>query len=233
VTAMDTETLIAVCANDVYRRFSSYVDRDDLVSEAHLWILAHPTRMAHLEEDSIENPARATYRLRREITMSMEIFARGEKASRAGYSPNDEFFYDKTLVEMLLPYVLAGDPEPPQVPDDDAPRSIHDPAEGNNWAAMYVDVKTAWESIEKDDRDLYVLALRLEREHTFETIGEMLGTSTTEARRTYQGVLRRVVRALGGLRPDDCPNTCECHDGPLRRRPGVRSNLSGVDQLMG
>lgn len=233
MTAMDTETLIAVCANDVYRRFSSYVDREDLVSEAHLWILAHPTRMAHLEEDSLENPSRATYRLRREITMSMEIFARGEKASRSGYSTNDEFFYDKALVEMLLPYVLAGDPEPPQVPDDDAPRSIHDPAEGNNWAAMYVDVKTAWESIEKTTQEWRIVRSRLEDESPFERVAEANEISTTEARRTYQGVLRRVVRALGGLRPDDCPNTCECHDGPLRRRPGVRSNVSGVDQLLG
>jgi hypothetical protein len=230
---MDTATLISLCANDVYQRFHRWVDRDDLMSEAHLWILTHPGRMAALEEDSKENPKRATYRLRRDIKMAMEIFARGEKAARTGYSPEDEFFYDRAILMLVLPSVMAGDPTPPSAGVDEAPRGRPDPAEGNNWLAMYADVERAWRETELDGVERRAVELRIGDALTYDQAAERMGVQAYEAQRAYGRAERRLVRFLGGLRPEDCPTSCECHDGPLRRRPGVRSNLSGADQLLG
>jgi DNA-directed RNA polymerase specialized sigma24 family protein len=232
MTALDTETLIALCATDVYRSYFNYVQREDLVSEGWVWVLSHPGRMEHLAEDSEENPKRATYRLRRDLRIAMQIYARREKAHRVGYAPEDEYFYDRAILEMVLPGVLNDDPEPPELGPGDR-RAGSDPAEGGNWLALVADVTSAWEGADLSADERKAALLRHRDGLDFDAVGAALGVSSSEAHRLYSRAERRIVEQLGGQRPADCPYSCECHDGPLRVRPGVHSRRSGAGQLLG
>lgn len=237
MTISDIDTIVAQCANAVFRRFYSSVERADLVSEGHLWVQEHQSRLDHYMEDAQDDPRRADYRLRRDITTAMEIFARSEKAAQAGYSPSDEYFYTEAMLNLFLPAVLFDDHEPPKI-DDESPRSVQDPAEGNNWLAMLADVRRAWELADLSPDECVALVMRhVERDgdkpKPYTEIGDRMGVSWPQARRIHQGAVRRIMGILGGDKPQrECPNDCACHEGPLRIRPGVRSRLSGADQLL-
>lgn len=233
MTIHDKDFIVSLCANDVFRRFHGYVDRSELVSEGWLWIQEHQAQVQAYEEDAKVDPKRAMYRIRRDITMSMEIFARSEKASQLGYSPNDEYFYTEAMLNLILPHVVYEDPDPPSR-ESEGPRTVNDPAEGNNWAAFYLDMKNAWENAGLGPEERVTLLMRhVEKVKSYTEVGDQLGLTYAQARKLHRQAVQRVMTFLGGLRPvQECPHDCQCHRSPLRTRPGVRSRLAGADQFL-
>lgn len=224
---IDTDAIIASSANMVKRRFYSFVDRDDLVAEGQLWILLHPIRRRHYEDD--EQQKRAEYRLRRDVAMAMELYARCEKAAMLGYDPDDEYFYSATLVGALLPAIFGDGCEPPRR-ESDGSVSRRDPAEGGSWQAQRLDVATAWDTADLSTQEREYLVDYYVFGFSQQAIAEQQGVDQTTVGRRISLGIRKVVAELGGEKPRGCPYDCECHEGLLSIRPGVKSRRSGINQ---
>lgn len=223
---MDFDGTLKVAASDVKRRFSQYVEWDELLSEGWIWKLSHPGAFKQYDED--EQEKRGGYRLRRDLVRSMEKFARSEKAHRLGYNAADEAFYNEALVSELLPAVLREEKTPPQTPSGG--RGNADPAEGGSWMAHLLDVDVAWQEapLVERERDALILYYGFGKSQT--EAAELIGCDqATVARRIASG-MKKLVTALGGSKPGGCPYDCECHEGRLRLRPGIHSEISGKNQ---
>lgn len=224
--SLDTEAVAISAANGVYRKFSSYVDREDLQQEARLWMYEHgPLIARHCEADEDKV---AEYRVQRDASMHLEKYARAQKASISGYLPEDEAWYSKGIIALVLPKVLTGDRNAPSAAPDGLPRAQNDPAEGNTWQAMFADVQGALKGME--DRDLHLLVDRYMDELTYDEIARRWGWGSTDtAHKAVAKAERRLIDKLGGSKPKGCsPETCEhlnCSEN-LRRRPGRHEELS-------
>lgn len=227
---IDIEGILALAVVSVRRRFSSYVERDDLISESRLWMYEHPRLINEYLMD--ENYERACYRLRRDLVRCMELYARREKAQKLGYDPEDEQFYSAVLVGALLPAVVLEEWEPPPI-EPDGSRAVSDPAEGGLWQTARADVAKAWARAAPamaDDMRAALVAYYVDGYSQTE-VGAMLGIEQSAVSRKLKRGIRKVVNELGGEKPRGCPYDCECHDLLLRRRPGTISNRSGDNQV--
>lgn len=224
--AVDFDTAVAVAAADVRRRFYGYVEREDLVSEAWIWRLSHAKRFDQYDTD--ENIKRADYRLRRDVMMALEKYARKEKAERLGYNADDEAFYSNALVGLILPSILHDDYEQPQV-DTDGRGSV-DPAESGTWMAHRADVARAWDEAALSDKERDALILVYGMGMTQTEAGSVVGCDQSSISDRVNAGLRKMTALLGGDKPQGCPYTCECHEGRLRIRPGIHSEISGKNQ---
>lgn len=227
---IEVTAALASAANSVYRRFSGYVDREDLVSEGWVWVLEHKVRMDEYDKD--ENAKRADYRFRRDVSIAMEKFARKEKSIKVGYDPSDEAFYNQALIAVMLPAVVDGVYEPsPGIVDGSSTRQ--DPAEGGTWQAARADVAAAWEAAPLSVGERSTLRAYYVDGYSEEEIASWFDlTQQTISKRIKSGI-RKIVNELGGEKPKGCPYDCECHEAKLRLRPGMNSNMSGQNQSIG
>lgn len=224
---INVEALVYQVAYDVRRRFRSYVDAEDLISEGWIWVYEHPKAVEGYQED--ENRKRSIYRLRRDISIYVEQYARKEKAQRAGYDPSDEAFYHAALISVFLAQVVTGDYEQGRA-GPEVGRTNSDPAEGGTWMAARADVARAWESANLTELERGTMLRYYVEGFTQDEIAEQDGvTQQSVAERLKKGV-SKMTRRLGGPKPRGCPYDCECHEGRLRARPGIHSNLSGMNQ---
>lgn len=226
MTAVDIDAVLASAATDVLRRFRGYIDREDLMQEGHLWVLSHDRRYREYSAD--ENEKRGRYRLRRDVSGAMEKVARAAKAATLGYDPADEYFYSMRQIVRLLPAAIANDLTPAERDGEGSRNS--DPAEGGNYPAQVLDVAHAWRAAPLTEEERAVILLHVDGESD-QVIADRLGVTRQRASAIRGRALRALVGSLGGVRPRGCPHDCECHEGPLRRRPGLHSPLSGMNQL--
>lgn len=227
---IDVGAVIASTANTVLRRFGGYVTRDDLNSEGWLWVLEHPSRVKHYRED--EDTKRADYRLRRDLSMTMEAYARREKAARLGYDPADELHYSRAQIAALLPSILRGEYEPPPSALETV-SGTQDGAESGTWQAMRADVARAWDRADLTGDERGTLTAYFSAGCSTWELGEMFEVDQKTAWRRIDSGIRKIVGNLGGPKSRGCPYDCECHDAPLRVRPGTHSRISGMNQLIG
>lgn len=97
----DLPNLIDSATYTIWKRYRGVTEPDDLRQEMWAWILTQkPARILELDAKVLG------YKLRD----AGEIYARKEKAQKAGYSPSDEVFYGMRALRELLP--LAVDTEP-------------------------------------------------------------------------------------------------------------------------
>lgn len=226
---IDIDATVATASHDVYRRFRGYVDREDLSQEGHLWVALHPERILSYTGD--EQAKRAWYRLYRDLVMAIELYARREKSAILGYDPDDEYFYSSALIALTLPSVVTGTYERP-LSDLGASRGLSDPAEGMSWLAARTDVQKAWESASLSSLDREIVVGYYVDGYSQDELAEFFNLDQGTISRKLARSMRKLVALLGGKKPAGCPYDCECHDAPLRRRPGVKSNISGSNQIL-
>lgn len=226
---LDPDAAVAAAASAVAGRFRGFVEHADLVQEGVLWRLEHPRKMQEYLED--EKPSRAWYRLVRDLSMALEIFAREQRGAALGYKSEDEAYYNEAIIALMLPLVLSGERETPPSTDGEI-RSNGDPAYGNTWMAMLLDVEKAWGSSELDGHDRRWLSLYYGENLTEGECAKREGVHQTTAHRHIKAALRRLIAQLGGPKPHPCGLHCECIDAKLRRRPGAHGPHSGEGQML-
>jgi RNA polymerase sigma factor (sigma-70 family) len=205
-------------AGVVLRKYRTFVALDDLVSVGWTYLLEHPE--AQRAFDELPEEKLAIWRLQREMWRVMDRYARKQKAAQSGYEPEDEASYSRTILNVFLPYVLNNDRLPP-VRDQPEGKSTRDPAEGSNWLVMWLDVAEAWASADLTASERELLVEIYLYNCTQEDVGERLGLSQATVSRRHQTAIGKLQERLGGPIGADCPYDCECHEGPLRKRPGT------------
>jgi DNA-directed RNA polymerase specialized sigma24 family protein len=200
------QDLVRASAYAIHRRFSGYVDLEDLVQELQIYVLQRPQLLTDLEaaytvsKDETKWVARKLMaRFRRHV----EKISRKEKAAKLGYQMGDEFFYDTALIATLLPVALQFETQGAVLVnqiDDGTPRKPPVPSEGGNVLGMVIDVRAAYELITDDEQ------LLLEQRYgkdplILSDIAIAWNVSDSTIDRRIQVALRKLIDNLGGPSP--------------------------------
>ena len=200
------DDLVHSVVTTIHRRFRTYTERGDLLQEAWAFVLSRAENFNELLSDENEvqrkwNEKRVAWQIRR----CLERYARKEKASKSGYHLNDEAYYDTVTISQLLPFVIKSvisdtALEQSQILiNDGTPRKPSAPAEGGNLLAMLVDIKKAYEKLEKQDQE--ILRLRYHDNLTLQLISEYLECAISTADRRCNQALRKLQNNIGGDSP--------------------------------
>jgi RNA polymerase sigma factor (sigma-70 family) len=200
------DDLVPSVVTTIHRRFRAYTERGDLLQEAWAFVLTRADNFSQLLSDENEvqrkwNEKRVAWQIRR----CLERYARKEKASKSGYHLNDEAYYDTVTISQLLPFVIKSvisdtALEQSQIlVNDGTPRKPSAPAEGGNLLAMLVDIKKAYEKLEKQDQE--ILRLRYHDNLTLQLISEYLECAISTADRRCTQALRKLQNNIGGDSP--------------------------------
>lgn len=198
--------LASVAGRAAKRRYPTS-DSEDLQQEALMWAVTHPGKLKTYLED--EDKRRGERMLTASMRNAAKKYAREERAAHFGYDLEDDAFYSKRMLKGdgnrpgLLHFVFdqANWPKPP--PSDGAGRGKGDPAEGNGWLTMMVDVHKAIESLAADDRTVIT-------EHflfglSYEQLGQRMGCAKATVAKRIDRAVGRIQDYLGGVKPKDDP----------------------------
>jgi RNA polymerase sigma factor (sigma-70 family) len=200
------DDLVPSVVTTIHRRFRSYTERSDLLQEAWAFVLSRADHFNTVLSDENEvqrkwNEKKVAWQIRR----CLERYARKEKASKSGYHLNDEAYYDTVTIAQLLPFVIKSvisdtALEQSQIlVNDGTPRKPSAPAEGGNLLAMLVDIKKAYEKLEKQEQE--ILRLRYHDNLTLQLISEYLECAISTADRRCNQALRKLQNEIGGDSP--------------------------------
>lgn len=200
------EQIVPSVVTTILRRYRAYVEKGDLTQEAWAFVISKAEQFneALYTDNEIQqkwNEKKVAWQIRR----TLERYARKEKAAKSGYKINDEVYYDTVTIAQLLPFVIKAAVndtalEQSQVLiNDGTPRKPSAPAEGGNLLAMLVDIKQAYEKLEKEEQA--ILTLRYHENQTLQHIAEYLECAISTADRRVTQALRKLQNEIGGNSP--------------------------------
>jgi DNA-directed RNA polymerase specialized sigma24 family protein len=200
------QDLVRASAYAIHRRFSGYVDLEDLVQELQIYVLQRPQLEKDLDaayEVSKDETKWVARKFMARFRRHIEKIARKEKAAKLGYQMGDEFFYDTALIATLLPVALQFETQGAVLVnqiDDGTPRKPPVPSEGGNVLGMVIDVRAAYELITDDEQ------LLLEQRYgkdplILSDIAVAWNVSDSTIDRRIQVALRKIIDNLGGPSP--------------------------------
>jgi RNA polymerase sigma factor (sigma-70 family) len=200
------EDLIRSVVTVVFRRYRSFVEREDLMQEAHAFCSSRAERFAEqLAEENLEERTFNEKRIAYQIKRALERYSRKEKAHKSGYTTQDEAFYETVTIAQLLPYVIASVvnntalEQAQNLINDGQPRKPSAPAEGGTLLAILIDIKKAYEELEQDDKD--ILRLRYHENHTLQMLAQYFECAVSTAERRSNSALRKLQNNIGGQSP--------------------------------
>ena len=198
--------IVYTVAQTTYRRFGTFVERDDVKQECLKWAL---TRVDYINEQLSEPETKKRQHNEHRVAWQMlrvaERYARKEKAVKSGYHVTDEAYYEGATLTQLLPFVIASVldgtvlEQAQEMIRDGQPKGSSSPAEGGNLLAVLIDIKKAY--LELDAKSQQVLTLRYHENFTLSQIGGVLDCATSTAERRCLGAVRKLQDELGGISP--------------------------------
>jgi len=203
--------LATVAGSRVAAMFPDAVEREDMIQEALLWLLEHPQRVA--EGASAEFPVAGS--LLGDLMRYLVPLARRERRTRYGWRAVGQSVYAPEQVRELLPSVWTGEGV---VHEASEVRPAADPAEGNTWLTMVVDVRWAVEECLTDDEkallfEHYVLG------RDWPTIAQAMGVTESALWSRSARLVSRICDVLNGVVDEDAPRPgTTLGDGPGTRR---------------
>ena len=236
--SIEVQAIIDDVTIKISRRFAGFIESDDVAQECWLWWCSDNSSRRAVDKLIEQGKTKlAAWKTSKEMSRHCERIARMNKAAWSGYTTADEQFYTKKAIIGALPSIIAEDPALGAVSDGGTtkrkPGEIvgkTDPAEGGGWLAVYVDVKAAWETARLTARERQVLVTLYGLDHTQGETADILGMTQQGVSKAAQRGLEKLSEALGGATPWD---TADPVDEALRKRPGVRSGWSGMEQEVG
>lgn len=174
----DLEDLINTTAYRLYKRYRRWVEASDVRQE--MWVY-----VAGLTDERLETIEPGTLRWR--LHDAGERYARREKATRSGYSVDDEVYYGLRVIRELLPVAIDDTPVVMRGVDDSQGVTTRrsPPGAGMDYETAVADLRRAYRGLTKERRK--VLSDYAEGKDVDEA-------SVTSAMRSMQ-------RKLGGRRP--------------------------------
>ena len=213
---VDKDSLLREYAPMVQRISAEYAskyrmtEREDIAQECWLWFWSHPRKVAEWAKLDSKDSDRLFARSLRNTALE---YCLKEKAHATGYEYEDNFWYTKEFIKMLLPAVLSGDPEKVQTFTSEirAPKS---PAEAGDWMAYSADIKKALASLTEEEQNLVVLFYG--KDLSGEDLHEQSGSDRPSHRATAMAAnraLTKMVKTLGGFPPFTDKDTTNVEEG--------------------
>jgi RNA polymerase sigma factor (sigma-70 family) len=192
----DYEGVVASIAYEFSRKYRM-VDIDDLRQELWVWFLSHPNKVKYWHE--IYDKKQSVKLVARSLRNAAKDYCQKEKANSVGYRVEDNYYYDKNMLESLLPAVLTGNREAPAMNDLSVTNVKKIASEGNNWPAICSDIEKAISKLSKEQQDMIIL--RYASGFELAVIASELSISQDAVRMRVNRALKNMLNFLGGNYP--------------------------------
>lgn len=190
------ENMVAGIAAEFSRKYHM-VEADDIRQELWVWFLEHPNKV-HVWE-SFEGK-QADKLIAKSLRNAAKDYCQKEKANAVGYRVEDNYYYDKALLERILPAVIRGDESAPPLTDLGFTGTKQVASEGGNWMAQVADVKRASKKLTHEQQSIIYLRFG-DGCNSNEELGKELGVTEDAARMRVNRALNNLINILGGMRP--------------------------------
>jgi RNA polymerase sigma factor (sigma-70 family) len=210
---------IVVAVSAEYHKKYSMVELEDIKQSLYQWFLEHPRKLTEWEALDERETKNLLYRSLRNQALD---YCQMWKAKSIGYEVSDLFYYDADVIEALLPAVIRGDLNDAPKLNLGMPGRPPAPSEGGNMMAMMVDIKSAFSSLNEEDKS--ILFLKYVDSLSYAAIAEELKIPSDDASRMrHNRAIKKLITRLGGFRPyldrdeakkegDNEPQEHEAHD---------------------
>lgn len=192
----DYEGVVASIAYEFSRKYRM-VDIDDLRQELWVWFLTHPNKVKVWHD--IHDKKQSTKLIARSLRNAAKDYCQKEKARSVGFRVEDNYYYDKNMLESLIPAVLTGNREAPAMNDLSVSNVKKVASEGNNWPAICSDIERAISKLNKEQRDIVIL--RYASGFELAVIASELSISQDAVRMRVNRALKNMLNFLGGNYP--------------------------------
>jgi RNA polymerase sigma factor (sigma-70 family) len=188
---------IVTAVSAEYHKKYSMVELEDIKQSLYQWFLEHPRKLNEWEALDERETKNLLYRSLRNQALD---YCQAWRAKSIGYEVSDLFYYDADVIEALLPAVIRGDFNDAPKLNLGMPGRPPAPAEGGNMMAMMVDIKSAFTSL--NDEDKSILFLKYVDSLSYAAIAEELKIPSDDASRMrHNRAIKKLITRLGGYRP--------------------------------
>lgn len=189
------EGLVGAIAYQFSRKFHM-VEPADIRQELWLWFLTHPKKLKTWEDlDGKET----TKLISRSLRNAAKDFCQKEKARIVGYHVSDNYYYDRQILEILLPAVFTGSNVAPSMVDLGFTATRKVASEGGNWFAMMSDIDKALTKLPEEQWNILYSRFRQGQDNS--DVASELQISDDAARMRVNRALNSLLNLLGGSRP--------------------------------
>lgn len=189
-------SLVKTVAVNKHREFPM-VATEDIEQELWIWFLKHPLKTKEWGE--MESKKDATRLFVRSLNNAASRYCQYEKARSVGYEMVDLTFYQRSVVEQLLPSVLSGDWNQPVYFDMTSDRHTQAPNEGGNLMAMQADISRAFEMLPESQQNvLYQWHLH---NRNSKDLAKAMNANEKTARMRVTRAIDAIINKLGGRMP--------------------------------
>ena len=189
------EGLAGGIAYEFSRKFHM-VESADIRQELWLWFLTHPNKVKVWEN---LDDKQAVKLIGRSLRNAAKDYCQKEKARIVGYRVEDNYYYDKQVLEILIPAVLRGDSVAPSMVDLGFTSTKKVASEGGNWFAMMSDIEKALKKLPEEQYN--ILYLRFCDMTDNSGVASELQISEDAARMRINRAVNSLLNLLGGSRP--------------------------------
>lgn len=190
------DNLVAGIAYEFSRKFHM-VDADDIRQELWVWFLEHPNKVRLWE--SLDGK-QSTKLIARSLRNAAKDFCQREKAKTTGYHVSDNHYYDRAVIEEVLPAVLRGDSQGPVLLNLGFTKNKQVASEGGNWLAMKADIERGMDRLPLEQKSIVYLRFG-DGCNSNEELGKELGISEDAARMRVNRAVNNLLNFLGGRKP--------------------------------
>lgn len=189
------DNMVASIAYEFSRKFHM-CDADDIRQELWVWFLEHPNKVKLWELIDVKQ---STKLIARSLRNAAKDYCQREKARAVGYKVDDNYYYDREVVEILLPAVLRRDSNAPAMTELGFTKAKKVASEGGNWFAMMADIERSLARLTQEQ--LSIVYLRFGDGCDNASLATELAISEDAARMRVNRAVNNLLNFLGGSRP--------------------------------
>lgn len=189
------DNMVGAIAYEFSRKFHM-CDADDIRQELWVWFLEHPNKIKTWEELEGKQSVKL---IARSLRNTAKDYCQREKARAVGYKVEDNYYYDREVVELLLPAVLRKDLNAPAMTELGFTKAKKVASEGGNWFAMMADIERSLARLTQEQ--LSIIYLRFGDGCDNASLATELGISEDASRMRVNRAVNNLLNFLGGSRP--------------------------------
>ena len=184
-------------AKSAYNSGRGLIDYNDLVGEAHLWIVENYEKVDKWRDEGRHGQNKLRNACRQKC---LSVIAR-ERRKRSGLQAGDVFYYTPQMLREILPTIWDEDDwVSGETVTTSEVRSPSRPSEGNNRLAMVADVRGAFFNLRGPDQML-LADMYKDGGLPIQVIAAQLEVTERTVKRREERILDRMVERLGGEPP--------------------------------
>lgn len=195
IDPLQYEGMVGAIAYEYSRKFHM-CDADDIRQELWIWFLTHPNKVTTW---NVKDNKESDKLIARSLRNAAKDYCQREKARAVGYKVEDNYYYDREVVELLLPAVLRRDLNAPAMSELGFTKAKKVASEGGNWFAMMADIDRALSRLTQEQ--LTIIYLRFGDGCDNVTLAKELDITEDASRMRVNRAVNNLLNFLGGTRP--------------------------------